>query len=375
MIHFPDSYRSIDVPDGAVVRSGGTDLQERMRSHNAAPTIVDLTGISGFAGIDATGDRVRIGGGTTMAAVARDLSATHPALAIATGSLATPQVRATGTIAGNLTQHTRCWYYRHPETDCYKSGGDSCPARTGRHLYGVVFDRADCVHPHPSTIAMALRCYDVSIELADGSTRTLDAVLGDGSDATRDHQLADGEVIAAIHVEPGWADERGAYFRSISRFEAEWPLVEVVVRANFDGDTLGGRGLRRRREPAARDRLQGRPRRRDRHRDPRTAPGQPLIHPRKRAAVSPSSSEIIVATAVAMVASGRAAATTLASHTMRVRPAFTTSPVERKRSPSAGRRKLALYSTVSTMLSTGRSVIAANPLALSSNAPTTPPCR
>lgn len=238
MIHFPDSYRSIDVPDGAVVRSGGTDLQERMRSHNAAPPIVDLTGISGFTGIDATGDRVRIGGGTTMAAVARDLSATHPALAIATGSLATPQVRATGTIAGNLTQHTRCWYYRHPETDCYKSGGDSCPARTGRHLYGVVFDRADCVHPHPSTIAMALRCYDVSIELADGSTRTLDAVLGDGSDATRDHQLADGEVIAAIHVEPGWADERGAYFRSISRFEAEWPLVEAVVRANFDGDTV-----------------------------------------------------------------------------------------------------------------------------------------
>ena len=238
MIHFPESYADIDVPDGAVVRSGGTDLQERLRSHNAAPTIVDLTGIAGFAGIDRSDTGVRIGGGTRMAVVAADLADTHPALAIATGSLATPQIRATGTIAGNLTQHTRCWYYRHPETDCFKSGGDSCPARTGRHLYGVVFDRADCVHPHPSTIAMALRCYDTSIELADGSRRSLDELLGDGTDPTRDHQLADGEVIAGIHVASGWAGERGAYFRSISRFEAEWPLVESVVRARFEGDTV-----------------------------------------------------------------------------------------------------------------------------------------
>lgn len=238
MIHFPDSYDAIEIPAGAIIRSGGTDLQERLRSHNVAPTIVDLTGIAEFAGIDATADRVRIGGGTRMANVARQLLESHPALGIATGSLATPQVRATGTIAGNLTQHTRCWYYRHPETDCFKSGGDSCPARTGRHLYGVVFDRSDCVHPHPSTIAMALCCYETAIVLADGSTRTLAEVLGDGTDATRDHQLADDEVIAAIEVEPGWADERGAYFRSISRFEAEWPLVEAVVRARFDGEKI-----------------------------------------------------------------------------------------------------------------------------------------
>lgn len=238
MIEFPTTYDDLDVPAGAVVRSGGTDLQERLRSHNASPTIVDLTGIEGYAVIDLDGQRVRIGAGTPMATVARDLATSHPALAIATGSLATPQVRATGSIGGNLTQHTRCWYYRHPETDCFKSGGDSCPARSGRHLYGVAFDRSDCVHPHPSTIAMALRCYDATINLADGSTRSLDEVLGDGTDATRDHQLGPGEVIASLEIADGWPDERGAYFRSISRFEAEWPLVEAVVRARFDGDTV-----------------------------------------------------------------------------------------------------------------------------------------
>ncbi len=238
MIHFPNTYDNIDVPAGAVVRSGGTDLQERLRSHNATPTIVDLTGINGFTGITVDTDGVRIGGGTKMATVATELAATHPALAIATGSLATPQVRAQGTIAGNLTQHTRCWYYRHPETSCFKSGGDNCPARDGRHLYGVVFDNSPCVHPHPSTIAMALLCYDASVTLADGSALTISQLLGDGTDPTRDHQLSDGQIIAAVNLPAGWFDEKGAYFRTISRFEAEWPLVEAVVRARFHGDTV-----------------------------------------------------------------------------------------------------------------------------------------
>ena len=152
MIDFPTTYAAITVPEGAVVRSGGTDLQERLRTNNAQPHVVDLTGIDGFAGIESSDTGTRIGGGTPMATVARELMETHPALAITTGGLATPQIRAQGTIGGNLAQHTRCWYYRHPEMDCFKSGGDSCPARDGRHLYGVVFDNSDCVHPHPLSL-------------------------------------------------------------------------------------------------------------------------------------------------------------------------------------------------------------------------------
>ncbi len=243
MITFPTSFDELDVPAGAVVCAGGTDLQERLRSLVDPPPLVDLTGIDGFAGIEVSEAGVRIGAGTTMAAVARELATSCPGLAITSGALATPQIRSHGTIGGNLAQRTRCWYYRHPGVECFKSGGDACPARTGRHLYGVAFDRSDCVHPHPSSIAMALLVHDATIELVAGSTRTVAALLGDGTDPTRDHQLADGDVIAAIHIPPPWEDERGAYFRSISRFEAEWPLVECVVRARFDGDVVAECGI------------------------------------------------------------------------------------------------------------------------------------
>ncbi len=243
MIHFPtdvDELRTIDdlATGGAVLRAGGTDLQERLRSHNAAPTLVDLGGIGELREISRADDGWRIGAGVTIAAVARDTADSYPALSITAGGLATPQVRAHGTIGGNLTQHTRCWYYRHPQISCFKSGGDSCPAREGRHLYGVVFDRSDCVHPHPSSIAMALLTYRAAVTLADATTLSIDDLLGDGTDATRDHQLPDGAVITSIDLPAPWPDERAAYFRSISRFEAEWPLVECVVRARFDGDRI-----------------------------------------------------------------------------------------------------------------------------------------
>lgn len=242
MIHLPTTVADLNAVDqdaeGAVLRAGGTDLQERLRSNNAQPTIVDLGGIAELAHISPATDGWRIGAGATIAMVAVETAISYPALAVTAAGLATPQVRARATVGGNLTQHTRCWYYRHPQTSCFKSGGDSCPARDGQHLYGVVFDRSACVHPHPSSIAMALLTYDARVSLIDGSTRSIDDVFGDGSDPTRDHLLAAGEVIASIELPPPWVDEQAAYFRSISRFEAEWPLVECVVRARFDGDRV-----------------------------------------------------------------------------------------------------------------------------------------
>ncbi|MGO4601610.1 FAD binding domain-containing protein [Terrabacter sp. 2YAF2] len=224
-----------DGPGEFVYRAGGTDLQERMRTTGATPHVLDLTGVPGFAGIDRTEAGTTIGAGTTVATLARDLATDYPALALTAAGLATPQVRATATLGGNLLQRTRCWYFRHPHTTCFKSGGDSCPARDGRHLYGVAFDTAPCVHPHPSSLAMVLLTYAATVDTTQRSGLAVGDVLGDGSDPRRDHLLADDEVLTRVTLPPPAAGERAAYFRSISRFEAEWPLVEAVVRVVRDG--------------------------------------------------------------------------------------------------------------------------------------------
>ncbi|MEO7753116.1 MAG: FAD binding domain-containing protein [Terracoccus sp.] len=239
-----------EVPDGATVddtvyRAGGTDLQDRLRTSNAEPRIIDLTGLPGFADVSTADDGgLVIGAGVTVARLARDLAGSHPALALTCAGLATPQVRAVATIGGNLLQHTRCWYYRHPETTCLKSGGTTCPARDGRHLYGVAFDTSPCVHPHPSSVAMALLTYDATVTVSGGGRLGVEELLGGpdgpdgpiGSDGTRDHHLPAGEVLTTVVLPPALDGERAAYFRAISRFEAEWPLVEAVCRVQIGDD-------------------------------------------------------------------------------------------------------------------------------------------
>lgn len=225
------------IPAGAVIRAGGTDLHERIRTGNTSPHIVDLTRVPGITGVRRTDGGTSIGACTTIATVARDTADDYPALALTACGLATPQIRAVGTIGGNLLQRTRCWYYRHPHLDCLKSGADECPARSGRHLYGVAFDRSACVHPHPSSLAMALLAHSGATVVVEGrGSVTIDELLGDGTDPTVDHLLGDGEIVTSIELPPPWPDEHAAYFRSISRFEAEWPLVEAVGRVRRDAD-------------------------------------------------------------------------------------------------------------------------------------------
>ena len=60
---------------------------------------------------------------------------------------------------------------------------------------------------------------------------TMDQLLGDGSNGSADHALAPGEIIESIELGIPVASERALYRRAISRSYAEWPLVEVVVRA------------------------------------------------------------------------------------------------------------------------------------------------
>jgi xanthine dehydrogenase YagS FAD-binding subunit len=155
-LHRPRTIAEAAAADG-VYRAGGTDLQERLRHAVAPPAIVDLTGVDALAGIDRhDGGGVTVGALATIADVATALADSHPGVALTAAGLATPQVRAVATVGGNFTQRTRCWYFRHPYLSCLKSGGSACPARDGDHTLGVVFDLGPCVHPHPSSLGMAL---------------------------------------------------------------------------------------------------------------------------------------------------------------------------------------------------------------------------
>lgn len=66
------------------------------------------------------------------------------ALAEAAYSVATPNIRNTATIGGNICQDIRCWYYRYPNNlggalDCKRKGGKLCYAIRGENRYHSIF--------------------------------------------------------------------------------------------------------------------------------------------------------------------------------------------------------------------------------------------
>jgi xanthine dehydrogenase YagS FAD-binding subunit len=218
----------------AEFRAAGTDVSERRRSGVSRGPLVDLVRPSGTPDIawGASG-AARISAFTSIAAMADDpkLGATYPGLTAAAAGLATPQIRHVATLGGNLAQRSRCWYYRDPHIACLKKGGSACPAREGNHLYGVAFDFGPCVAPHPSTLATALMAYDATVTTNFRPRLTIGQLLGDGFNGGVDHALEPGEIIESIELGNPVANERAFYRRAISRSYAEWPLVEVVVRA------------------------------------------------------------------------------------------------------------------------------------------------
>lgn len=213
-------------------RAAGTDLSERRRSGVSQGPLVDIVPSASMGAITQRGDGgLTIGASVTIAALARDAHAVaqYPGVTQTAAGLATPQIRAQGTVGGNLAQRTRCWYYRHPHLACLKKGGTTCPARNGNHPYGVLFDRGPCVAVHPSSLGAAFLCYDATV-VTNRRTVSCADFFGNGSDAHRDNTLGPDELIERIELPSAPAGEAALYRRVIGRTYAEWPLVEGVVR-------------------------------------------------------------------------------------------------------------------------------------------------
>jgi xanthine dehydrogenase YagS FAD-binding subunit len=235
------TVEAIAIEPGAEFRAAGTDLSERRRAGISRGPLIDLKGSPDMTGVEWSADgAARIGALTTIADIAANsaIAAGFPGVAAAALGLATPQIRHLATIGGNLGQRSRCWYFRNPQIACLKKGGSSCPARGGNHLYGVAFDLGPCVAPHPSTMAAALLAYEATATTSLRQDLPIAKLLGDGSDGRIDNTLEPGEIIKSIQLQPPVAGERALYKRAISRAHAEWPLVELVVRAFISGGSF-----------------------------------------------------------------------------------------------------------------------------------------
>lgn len=222
--------------------AGGTDLLTRLKAGLDRPdALVDLKASDLGRAIDRVDGGWRLGALVTLSRIQHHpgLRADVPALAEAVSQAATPQLRNRATIAGNLLQRPRCWYFRNQQVQCWLAGGEGCPARSGRNEHHAVFDTdGPCVATHPSDPAAALVALGATVTVLDGGGGERELAVADllvpPTDERRvEHVLAADDVITAVTVPSA---PRSTYLKVMDRAVWAFALVGVAAAVSADGE-------------------------------------------------------------------------------------------------------------------------------------------
>ena len=206
--------------NGSRALAGGTDLVPLVRDGIVeAETLVHLSRAVP-RGIDGT----TIGAGTTLAELEVDPDVPD-ALREACRLAASPQLRAMGTVGGNLLQATRCWYWRL-QYPCYLHGGDMCHARAGAHREHAIFGNDRCASAHPSDVAAALLALGATIRTTRRTVPIADLYRLPTDDDRNVTALAADELILELHVPSA---EACVYLKAMDRKRWSFPLVGVAA--------------------------------------------------------------------------------------------------------------------------------------------------
>jgi xanthine dehydrogenase YagS FAD-binding subunit len=234
-------------PD-AWVLAGGLDSFDWLKDRIKKPKIVvDLSGIDELRGVQVLGnngsDGIEIGAMTTLTEVVNHpiVKQKYDLLAQAAELVASLQIRNQGTIGGNVSQDTRCWYYRSG-WPCYRAGGNICYADTpeGRNREHAILHADRCVAVNPSDSAPALIALDAKFVIhTRKGERVVDAedyFIGPDIDITRLHILQHGDLLTAIRIPSTWAGAQFYFEKIRDRNVWDFPLMNVASAVITSGD-------------------------------------------------------------------------------------------------------------------------------------------
>jgi xanthine dehydrogenase YagS FAD-binding subunit len=226
--------------------AGGLDSFDWLKDRIKRPrVVVDLSGVSELRGIRPFEGGLEIGAMTTLTEVVEHqvIQERYGILLDAAEAAASPQIRNQGTIGGNVTQDTRCWYYRSG-WECYRAGGNICYADTPTAINRehAILGADRCVAVNPSDTAPALITLDAKMVVRNGrGTRVVDAedyFIGPGTDITRMTAIEPGDLLTAIRLPSPWASAQFYFEKVRDRNVWDFALVSVASAMFTSGPTI-----------------------------------------------------------------------------------------------------------------------------------------
>jgi len=227
----------------ASIVGGGSDLLGLVKERIVTPDVlVNLKTIRGLDQVKPVNGGVNIGGLITLDAVSRNdiIRRQYAVLAEAAETVATPQIRNVGTLAGNVCQRPWCWYFRNG-FPCYKNGGNTCFSFGGENQFHAIFGGGPSYIVHPSDTAVALLALDASFRIVSPSGERVMAasdffVLPQRNPA-RENVLAPDEALAEIQVPAPRAGTRSTYHKIMDREAWTHAVVSAAIVLEMDKQT------------------------------------------------------------------------------------------------------------------------------------------
>lgn len=230
----------------AEILAGGSDLVALMKDEVVNPKrLVNIKGISDLNGISHAADGAHIRALVTLDELGHDaeVQKRYPAIADAALEAASPQIRNVATIAGNICQRPRCWYFRNGmgllPTD--KKTGKSLVLEGDNRYHAVLGNQGPAYFVSPSTVVPALIAHGAKLRiLGNGKLREVELekfFVIPKNEQEREHDLRPNELIVEVVV-PSQNAIRAANYEVRQKAAFDWPVATCSVALQMDGSRV-----------------------------------------------------------------------------------------------------------------------------------------
>ena len=229
----------------AAVLAGGTDLLSLMKDRIVTPTrVVDLQKLKKLRRIEfQSGSGLHLGALVTLDELIKNavVRRHYPALVQAAQGVTSPQIRSVGTVAGDLCQRPRCWYYRNGFGLLATYQGKPLVPDGDNRYHAILGNSGPAYFVSPSSLGPALFALGAKVRLhGPEGARELEIdkfFVAPTSEGESEHALKAHEIVTEIVV-PAAHGIRMAVYEVRQKEALDWPLAAAAVALSMEGASV-----------------------------------------------------------------------------------------------------------------------------------------
>lgn len=227
------------------ILAGGTDLLTLMKQGIHKPKrVVSLKNVKDLSRIDRLNGGLLIGAKVTLHQLFDNIPVRteYPAINQAAAGVKSLQMRTMGTVAGDLLQRPRCWYFRNGFGLLGRDSKGNPMAPNGENQYHAILGNAGPAYfVNVSSLAPALIALRARVKVVSASgERELDVeqlYRIPSTENERELTLSPNEILTHIVIPPA-NGARSATYEVRKRQGLDWPLAAASVSLRMKGNTV-----------------------------------------------------------------------------------------------------------------------------------------